>query len=84
LLVLRSVGGASGSSLAGALLASGLSAVQHAVGSDASIAAGTVHGSHFGTVYAVAAACTAISFIVALWMPNTRLRETIQVAPATE
>jgi EmrB/QacA subfamily drug resistance transporter len=84
LLVLRSVGGASGSSLAGALLASGLSAVQHAVGNGASIAAGTVQGSHFGTVYAVAAACTAISFIVALRMPNTRLRETLQVAAASE
>ena len=45
LLVLRSVGGASGSTLAGAIIASGLLAVQQAAGGIAPLAVHSLHGS---------------------------------------
>jgi hypothetical protein len=61
LLVLRSVGGASGSTLAGSLIASGM--------------AGPAVASHFTEVYAAAAVVAAVIFAVTLWMPNARLRD---------
>jgi len=83
LLVLRSVGGAAGSSLAGAILASGLASVQSPARTTQAVPA-TPHGLHFGIVYAVAAACAAISFVVAICMPDKRLRESLHVAPISE
>jgi MFS family permease len=76
LLVLRSVGGASGSTLAGAIIASGLVvAAGH----------GAPHpGSSFAAVYAVAALFAAGAFLVTLRMPNTRLRETVHIVPTSE
>jgi hypothetical protein len=98
LLVLRSVGGASGSTLAGAIIASGLIAMHHAAGASASIEANSLHhgasaladlagnglsaaGNHLGwsfaMVYAAAGVLAAITFCVTLWMPDTRLRESL-------
>jgi cyanate permease len=88
LLVLRSVGGASGSTLAGTIIASGVIAIQKTGGpaqrgatalADAARSglngAATHLGWGFGMVYAVAAVFAAITFAVTLWMPNARLRE---------
>jgi EmrB/QacA subfamily drug resistance transporter len=81
LLVLRSVGGASGSTLAGTIIASGMLAAQH--GSDdamrlashlTSTAGGP--GSIFGMVYAAAAGFALITLVVSLCMPDPPLRET--------
>jgi hypothetical protein len=105
LLVLRSVGGASGSTIAGAIIASGLIAVQrtadraapvaapsmqHGAAGLAHIAGGSITaasahlGWSFAMVYAIAAVFAAISFLVALWMPNTRLREALHAVPISE
>jgi hypothetical protein len=102
LLVLRSVGGASGSTLAGAIIASGLIAIHHAAGASASIEANsgasaladlagsglTAAGNHLGwsfaMVYAAAGVLAAITFCVTLWMPDTRLRESLHAAPISE
>jgi EmrB/QacA subfamily drug resistance transporter len=105
LLVLRSVGGASGSTIAGAIIASGLIAVertadraapvaapsmQHGAADLAHIAEGSITaasahlGWSFAMVYAIAAVFAAISFLVALWMPNTRLREALHAVPISE
>jgi len=105
LLVLRSVGGASGSTIAGAIIASGLIAVQrtadraapvaapsmqHGAADLAHIAGGSITaasahlGWSFAAVYAIAAVFAAISFLVALWMPNTRLREALHAVPISE
>jgi EmrB/QacA subfamily drug resistance transporter len=91
LLVLRSVGGASGSTLAGTIIASGLVAIQkagnpaHSMQRGATALADATNGglngaaTHlgwaFGMVYAVAAVFAAITFAVTLWMPDARLRE---------
>ncbi|HTI82554.1 MAG TPA: MFS transporter [Acetobacteraceae bacterium] len=77
LLVLRAVGGASGSTLAGTMIASGMIAIKHTAG-DATLS------STFGMVYAAAAMIAAIAFVMTLRMPNTRLRETLHIAPASE
>jgi hypothetical protein len=97
LLVLRSVGGASGSSLAGAIIASGLMAIEktgnasagrHGAVALAEAAKSGLGGTHlgwsFGMVYAVAAVFSAISLAVTLWMPNTRLREVAHFLPLSE
>ncbi len=105
LLVLRSVGGASGSTVAGAIIASGLIAVQKTAGGTVPLAAHSLqHGSaalahvagsgmtaasahlgwSFAMVYAMAAVFAAISFLVALRMPNTPLRESLHVVPISE
>jgi EmrB/QacA subfamily drug resistance transporter len=99
LLVLRSVGGASGSSLAGAIIASGLMAIQKTGSSPAGqhgaaalaeaarsgVGGMTTHlGWSFGMVYAVAAGFAAISLAVTLLMPNTRLREVPHFMPLSE
>jgi hypothetical protein len=71
LLVLRSVGGASGSTLAGSIIAAGMAgrgAAQLAQG-------GAQAASHFSLVYAVGAVVAAVIFAVTLWMPNARLRD---------
>lgn len=71
LLVLRSVGGASGSTLAGSIIAAGMAgrgAAQLAQG-------GAQAASHFALVYAVGAVVAAVIFAVTLWMPNARLRD---------
>ena len=83
LLVLRSVGGAAGSSLAGAILATGLASVQHGAGTLQAVPT-TMHGLHFGAVYGVAAGCAALSFVVAMCMPDKRLRESLHVSPVSE
>jgi EmrB/QacA subfamily drug resistance transporter len=98
-LVLRSVGGAAGSTLAGALLASAMAAVHQTAAQGGSLAS---HGSiadhaaqgllavsqllsrDFSTVYAVAAALAFISFTVALCMPNTPLRGSNHPVPIGE
>jgi len=79
LLVLRSVGGASGSSVAGAIIATSLAAAQKTTGPLAAHLA-----PHFSTVYAAAAGIAAIIFLVALCMPAARLRDTLHVAPVSE
>jgi EmrB/QacA subfamily drug resistance transporter len=88
LLVLRAVGGASGSSLAGAIIASGLIAIQKPGGSvQAMVRANStlLHlSSNFETVYAIAATVAAITFVATLWMPNTRLREAPHFVPMSE
>ena len=53
LLVLRAVGGASGSTLAGAIIAAGLVATKHAAGN-------TTSSPTFGMVYAIAGLIAAI------------------------
>jgi EmrB/QacA subfamily drug resistance transporter len=77
LLVLRAVGGACGSTIAGAIIASGMTAVQNN---------GAVPhlGRGFGMAYAVAAMIAAASFAVSLWMPNTKLREVPHHTPLAE
>jgi EmrB/QacA subfamily drug resistance transporter len=82
LLVLRSVGGASGSTLAGALIASGLDmahgsaphgeALLHR--SAEFIASSAKLAANFEAVYGFAALLCAIAFLVTLRMPNTLLR----------
>jgi EmrB/QacA subfamily drug resistance transporter len=65
LLLLRSVGGASGSTLAGAVMA-------------AEWAGAAASGGHrFAVVYAIGAAFAAVAFTVALRMPKARLRESL-------
>ncbi len=83
LLVMRSVGGAAGASIAGAILASGLASVQHGARTAQTVAA-LPHDLPFGTVYAVAAACAATAFVVALLMPDKRLRDSVHAAPLSE
>lgn len=83
LLVLRSIGGASGSTLAGAIIASALIESKHTAGY-ARFPSTSNLGATFGTVYAVAAIIVALSFVVTLRMPNARLRETLNLAPAVE
>lgn len=82
LLVLRSVGGACGSTLAGTIIAAGLTAVQQTTRGTAAPTADL--GWRFGTVYAIAAAFAAISFLVTLRMPNARLRETAHLVPIAD
>lgn len=105
LLVLRSVGGASGSTLAGAIIASGLIAIHHAAGVTSSVAGNSLrHGAaalanlagsdlaaasahlgwSFAKVYAAAALLAAIAFLVALWMPDVPLRESLDAVPVSE
>ena len=104
LLVLRSVGGASGSTIAGAIVASGLIAVQRTADAmpaaapsmqHGAVALGRVAGSgltaasahlgwSFAMVYAMAAVFPAISFVVALRMPNTPLRESLHAVSISE
>ena len=91
LLVLRSVGGACGSTIAGAIIASGLIAVQRTDGRSAPLAASsmqsgaTAHlGSSFATVYATAAVFAAISFVIAMRMLDTPLRESLHAIQISE
>ncbi|WP_454001782.1 MDR family MFS transporter [Afipia felis] len=96
LLLLRSVGGAAGSTLAGAIIAAGLmssrpgldtSALTPEILLDHSATLAGVSSmseglsSSFQMVFLAASALAAISFIVTLFMPNTPLRETVH-APA--
>jgi EmrB/QacA subfamily drug resistance transporter len=88
LLVLRSVGGASGSTIAGAIIASGMIAARQGAGGTmpaaAHSAATTGLGSIFAMVYAVAAGFAFITFIVSLCMPNAPLRETTHAVPMAD
>jgi MFS family permease len=89
LLVLRSVGGAAGSTVAGAIIASGLIAVQQMGGATPVAGSGlTTASAHLGwsfaMVYGMAAVFSVISFFVTLWMPNTPLRESLHVAAISE
>lgn len=71
LLVLRSVGGASGSTLAGTLIASGLSNTHGVLArGDSALRL----AANFELVYGISALICAIAFVVALRMPNTPLR----------
>jgi EmrB/QacA subfamily drug resistance transporter len=72
LVLLRSVGGASGSTLAGALIAS------------ATTAATAAPGRSFEMVYAVAAIFLAVVFFISLRLPNASLRETVHPVAASE
>lgn len=97
-LVLRSVGGASGSTLAGALLASGMAAVHQAIPDGGRAVPGRIAGEainglnavsallgrDFSMVYAVGAGLALTSFTIAMFMPNTRLRSTTHLAPVGE
>ncbi len=79
LLVLRAVGGAVGSTLAGTMIVSGLSAVNI---ENTKIAVSTSHlGWQFTAMYLVAAVAAAIAFCVALRMPNVPLRDTLHLTP---
>jgi MFS family permease len=91
LLVLRSVGGAIGSTIAGAIITAGLVTVQRTDGRTARLAASSMQhsvaahiGSSFAMAYAVAAAFAAISFVVAMRMLNIPLRESLHAIPASE
>jgi EmrB/QacA subfamily drug resistance transporter len=104
LLVLRSVGGACGSTVAGAIIASGLIAAQRTTGAAPVAAPAVQHGTvtlghiarsgstaaaahlgwSFAMVYAMAAVFAAISFLVALRMPNTPLRESLHEVAISE
>jgi MFS family permease len=77
LLVLRSVGGASGSTLAGAIIASGLAGARQS-GDVAHL------GNCFELVYGVAAVFAAVLVIVTLLMPDTPLRSSVHVLPVSE
>ncbi|HTJ02881.1 MAG TPA: MFS transporter, partial [Methylovirgula sp.] len=83
LLVLRSVGGAAGSSVAGAIIASGMAVARHSGGA-AQPAAATGLGSVFAMVYATAAGFALIKFAVSLCMPNSSLRETTHAVPIAD
>jgi MFS family permease len=72
LLLLRSVGGASGSTLAGAIIASQLTA-------DAARRNGS-----FAMVFATGAGFAAIAFLVALRMRHASLRESLHAAPGRD
>jgi hypothetical protein len=52
--------------------------------SGSTAAAAHLLGGTFGTVYAAAAIVAAISVVVTLRMPNTRLRETLHFVPVSE
>lgn len=80
LLVLRSVGGASGSTLAGTIVGSGLIAIREM--QDGATAAPL--GGKFAMVYAAAALLAAAAFLTALWMPNTPLRTSLHTVPISE
>jgi hypothetical protein len=94
LLVLRSVGGASGSTLAGAIIGSGLIAIRPTAGGAPALtdaagnglaAAGSVNlGWSFAMVFAAAALLAAIAFLTALRMPNPPLREALHAVPISE
>jgi MFS family permease len=89
LLVLRSIGGASGSTIAGAFIAAGLITVRRTAGAapvaGGSLTAASAHlGFSFAMVYAIAAVFAAISVFVALRMPITRLRESLHVIATSE
>jgi hypothetical protein len=93
LLVLRSVGGASGSTLAGAIIGSGLIAIHQTA--DSAPALGDAAGSglaasgvnlawSFAMVFAATALLAAIAFLTTLRMPNTPLRGALHAAPISE
>jgi EmrB/QacA subfamily drug resistance transporter len=88
LLVLRSVGGASGSTLAGAIIGSGLIVVRQAADGAPAVAYAARNGLHLGwsfaMVFAAAALLAAIAFLTALLMPNTPLREALHAAPISD
>ncbi|SSW70943.1 Multidrug resistance protein 3 [Achromobacter veterisilvae] len=78
LLVLRSVGGAGGSTLAGAIIASGLGiahgTLEHGRSALQGLSETSQLATNFELVYGIAALVCAIVFIVALRMPDTPLR----------
>ncbi len=89
LLVLRSIGGAGGSTLAGALIASGLAisrdSMQHDgrlsySGSELAQNTATLT-SNFGFTFATAALICALAFLVTLRMPNITLRGSSSIPP---
>ena len=93
LLVLRSVGGASGTTLAGAIIGSGLSviggakaiaekSVEH--GSPAAVDVVTNLGWSFAMIYVAAALLAAAALLTALFMPNTPLRGSPHATAAPE
>jgi hypothetical protein len=86
LLVIRTVGGASGSTLAGAIIASGMIAAKHgAGGTHSAVHSAHAHlGSDFAMVYATAAGFALLTFIVSLLMPKSSLRETTYFAPIAD
>jgi hypothetical protein len=84
--VLRSVGGAAGSTVAGAIIASGLIVVQRMDGvAGSGLPAASAHLDwSFAMVYGMAALFAAISFVVTLRMPNTPLRESLHAVAVSE
>jgi hypothetical protein len=91
LLVLRSIGGASGSTLAGAFIGSGLIAIRQtadgamavAAGNDLTAGAVNLEWS-FTMVFAAAALLAATAFLTALRMPNMPLRGALHAVPISE
>jgi len=83
LIVLRAVGGATGSSLAGAIIAAGVH-VSRAGGDPAGVPDALSQHSYFATAYLVAAALAAVNFIITLLMPDTKLRGTAETTPMPE
>jgi EmrB/QacA subfamily drug resistance transporter len=86
LLVLRSVGGASGSTLAGAIIGSGFITMRQTVNAAGSGSlAGVVNlGWSFAMVFAAAALLAAMALFTALRMTNTPLRESLQADPTPD
>jgi EmrB/QacA subfamily drug resistance transporter len=83
IIVLRAVGGATGSSLAGAIVAAGLN-VSKGGGDPAGVLNATSQHSYFATAYLVAASLAAVNFIITLLMPDTKLRGTTASTPMPE
>jgi EmrB/QacA subfamily drug resistance transporter len=80
LLVLRSVGGASGSTIAGAIIGAGLSDV----GLPGLVEAEADLGWSFAMIYVAAGLLAATAFLTALLMPNTPLRGFNYSVPISE
>lgn len=93
LLVLRSVGGASGSTLAGAIIGSGLSVIDHVKAlTGKPVQSGTPDlvdvaanlGWSFSMIYIAAALLAAAAFLTALLIPNTPLRGSLRAVPVSD
>src|SRR5262249_30351666 len=86
LLVLRSVGGASGSTHAGAIIGSGFIATRQTVDAAGNVSlAGVVNlGWSFAIVFADAALLAAMALFTALRMTSTPLRESLHAVPTPD
>jgi len=83
LIVLRAVGGATGSSLAGAIIAAGVT-VSKVGGDAAGVPDALSQHSYFAMAYLVAAALAAVNFVITLLMPDTKLRGGAEATPMPE